>query len=575
MHSPFGAFCLLLETIHAKCWQGKEITMTRYQFLLTDSLEKVLPWQAPEKMPEKKIKLFHNQRWSCQLAYTCENDDFGETPTLFRLDCQGNDLGALFLRQVELVPCAYPCHGTWDDNYLTTRPGLLPDLLHPVSWEDSFKAIPAQWRSLWLTLDCRMLPVGQHRFVLLVTDEQRNLLAQFTLEAEISPLELPRQRLYQTQWFHADCLADYYGVSVFSPEHWRIIENFIKSASDHGINMLLTPVFTPPLDTEKGGERTAVQLVDIFWDGSDYTFDFSRLQRWVGLCQKYGITEIEMAHLFSQWGAVAAPNILVHTNQGLEKRFGWHTPAVGGEYTNFLHRFLPELKAELDRLIGLEHVWFHISDEPHDIEKSTYAAAKATVAPLLKGCRVMDALSSYQVYEEGIVEKPVVCNDHIQTFVDHGVQNLWTYYCTVQAQTVPNRFIAMPSARNRIMGALLFQYNIEGFLHWGFNFYNSQRSVFHIDPFRVTDAGEAFPSGDPFLVYPAPDGTAWESIRGEVWKEGLQDLRLLQLCENHKGRAWTLNLLNTLGGTLRFDEYPREKSFFCRLWDAVWETLSS
>ena len=45
--------------------------MTRYQFLLTDSLEKVLPSQPPEKMPENKIKLFHNQRSSSQLAYTC------------------------------------------------------------------------------------------------------------------------------------------------------------------------------------------------------------------------------------------------------------------------------------------------------------------------------------------------------------------------------------------------------------------------------------------------------------------------------------------------------------------------
>ena len=47
----------------------------------------------------------------------------------------------------------------------------------------------------------------------------------------------------------------------------------------------------------------------------------------------------------------------------------------------------------------------------------------------------------------------------------------------------------------------------------------------------------------------------------------------MQLCESRKGRDWTLNLLKALGGTLRFDDYPREKSFFCRLWDAVWEAL--
>ena len=214
-------------------------------------------------------------------------------------------------------------------------------------------------------------------------------------------------------------------------------------------------------------------------------------------------------------------------------------------------------------------MWFHISDEPHDHEKETYAAAKATVADLLADCHVIDALSSYDIYREGIVEKPVVCNDHIQTFVDHGVTGLWTYYCTVQAISVPNRFMAMPSTRTRIMGALLYRYDLEGFLHWGFNFYNTQRSVRAIDPFRVTDAGEAFPSGDAFLVYPAPDGTAWGSIRGEMQKEALQDLRLLRLCESRIGRERTLELLRSVGGDMSFTDYPRTRAFFARLWDAV------
>ena len=195
------------------------------------------------------------------------------------------------------------------------------------------------------------------------------------------------------------------------------------------------------------------------------------------------------------------------------------------------------------------------------------------MAGLLAGCHVIDALSSYDIYRQGIVEKPVVCNDHIQTFVDHGVQHLWTYYCTVQALAVPNRFMAMPSTRCRIMGPLFYQYDLEGFLHWGFNFYNVQRSVRPIDPFRVTDAGEAFPSGDAFLVYPAPDGTAWGSLRGEAHKAALQDLRLLRLCESRIGRPATLDLLKEVGGEMTFTEYPRTKAFFARLWQAVEERL--
>lgn len=541
--------------------------MTQFTFQLTDSLEKVLPACRPAALKGERAVLLQNQRWACQLAYTCANDDFGETSTEFRVRVTGPAAAAVTLRRVDLVPCDYPCHGTWDDNYLTTTPGLLPDLLVPLGPDEPVRGMPAQWRSLWVTVDASLLPPGDSEFTLKTFNDEGAALAAFRLPVRVLPQALPPQTLYQTQWFHADCLADYYQVPVFSEEHWRILDNFIGSAAAHGINMLLTPVFTPPLDTAKGGERTTVQLVEVNWDGTDYHFDFARLRRWVELCRKHGITEIEVSHLFTQWGAICAPKIWVNTPDGPEKRFGWHTPAVGGEYTRFLRVFLPALKEELNRLVGLEHVWFHISDEPHDHEKETYAAAKATVADLLEGCHVIDALSSYAIYREGIVEKPVVCNDHLQTFADHGVPNLWTYYCTVQAIDVPNRFIAMPSARNRIMGVLFYLYDIEGFLHWGFNFYNSQRSVRHIDPFRVTDAGGAFPSGDPFLVYPGPGGTPWESIRGEVLKEALQDLRLLRMTESRVGRPRTLALLRELGGEMNFTRYPRDKAFFARLWE--------
>ena len=124
------------------------------------------------------------------------------------------------------------------------------------------------------------------------------------------------------------------------------------------------------------------RLVDVLLADGQWSFGCDRLRRWVNMARSHGITEIEVAHLFTQWGAEFAPKIMVHTSSGLEKRFGWHTPAVGGEYTRFLRAFLPALKQELDDLVGLAHVWFPISDEPNDKEKATYAAAKATVADL-------------------------------------------------------------------------------------------------------------------------------------------------------------------------------------------------
>ena len=53
----------------------------------------------------------------------------------------------------------------------------------------------------------------------------------------------------------------------------------LRNAVDHGINMLLTPLFTPPLATRVGGERPTVQLVEVRGSKERYSFDFKRLDR--------------------------------------------------------------------------------------------------------------------------------------------------------------------------------------------------------------------------------------------------------------------------------------------------------
>lgn len=546
--------------------------MTSFTFTLAGSLEKVLPKQAPSSLSSgASLSGLWGETLSFQLAYRCDSDEYDTASFHYRLEIDSPLHADIRVRKVELVPCSYPCHGVWDDDYLTTEPGLLPDLLVPLDLGQAVKAVPAQWRSLWIDVKLRgSLPAGKYPVTLTARNREGGFLWEDTIYIEVIPHHLPPQRLLHTEWFHADCLADYYGVPVFSEEHWRIIDNFMAAAADHGINMLLTPIFTPPLDTAIGGERTTVQLVDVHVEDGRYTFDFGRLERWINLCRKHGIDHLEISHLFTQWGAEHAPKIIARVNGRPERIFGWDTEAAGEAYTAFLHDFLPQLKDFLKRQGVFERTWFHISDEPHDHQKETYAAAKAVVKDLLSDCRVIDALSSYDIYTEGIVEKPIPCNDHIQPFIDAGVPHLWTYYCTVQALQVSNRFIAMPSSRNRILGVQLYLHQMEGFLHWGFNFYNSQHSVKPINPYLVTDAGEAFPSGDPFLVYPAPDGTAYDSIRGMILKEALYDLRAMQKLETLAGRHTVERLIHEdTEGRISFTAYPKGSQYLIRLRDKI------
>ena len=204
----------------------------------------------------------------------------------------------------------------------------------------------------------------------------------------------------------------------------------------------------------------------------------------------------------------------------------------------------------------------------------SYAKAKKMTEGLLDGWMVIDALSDYAFYERGLVEHPVPANNHIQPFADHGVPDLWTYYCCAQGVEVPNRFFSMPSARNRIMGVLMYLYEIKGFLHWGYNFYNSGFSRKHIDPFYDTHADYSFPSGDAFLVYPGPDGEAYSSLRAQVQLEGLQDLRALQKLEEKIGRERVLELIyEEQNRPFTFQNYPADAGWLYRLRERIAETL--
>ncbi len=117
--------------------------------------------------------------------------------------------------------------------------------------------------------------------------------------------------------------------------------------------------------------------------------------------------------------------------------------------------------------------------------------------------------------------------------------------------------MAMPSARNRILGVQLYKFGIEGFLHWGFNFYNSQFSLKHINPYAVTDADSAFPSGDAFLVYPGDDKKPEESLRLMVLFHAMQDIRAMELLEHLIGReAVVKEMEKGLGREITFSEYP-------------------
>ena len=540
------------------------------QIKTLSSLAKVFP----EKIvgaSHKSCRAFRGQEVSFQVAYrlTMPMRSLAE----FNVSVDSSLGDAVRVYQVGIVPSMFPVYPAAADDgyYITRKPGLFPDPLIPMKSE-KIKAIHNTWSALWISVKVDgTVAAGSYPIRVSFANAEGEVVAKATYEIVVEAYTLPAQKLLFTQWFHCDCIADAHHVPVFSEAHWTLIEKYMKLAGEYGMNMILTPVVTPPLDTAVGGERPTVQLVAVEQTAEgDYRYDCALLSRYIRMALNAGITNFEISHFFTQWGAKFTPKVVAKVKGRTRRIFGWDTNADDPAYVKFLGGLVPEVIACFAREgVSKDRLWFHVSDEPHQDHLEQYKKTQSILEPLIEGCHHIDALSSYDFYQEKLVEHPVVATDHIKAYLEHDVPELWCYYCCGQGNKLSNRFMAMPSARTRIMGVQLYKFNIMGFLQWGYNFYYSQFSLGKIDPYANTDAGCSYPSGDAFSVYPDGDGVA-PSLRQKVFSNGLEDLRLLNLLEEKIGRTAVLELLERVAGMeITFEDYPHDDVFFTNLYDAV------
>lgn len=459
-----------------------------------------------------------------------------------------------------------PCKETnmEGEDYLTLEPGMMPDILVPISSQNNQIAVGDTAVSLWVKVDVpEDMEPGKYAVKLHLCADDGNCSIQMTqtMTLNVIPVIKPEQKLIYTRWFYADCIAVQHNVEIFSEKHWFLMEQYIAAAADVGINMILVPVHTPPLDTQIGTTRPCVQLVDIEKVGENYRFGFDKFHRFIEICKKHGIRYYEIAHMFSQWGAKCAPNILVTENGKTDYLFGWHVSANSDAYVGFLKQYIAAISKALEEEGISEQTYFHISDEPSLESIQTYQTASDLIRPMIGNSKTFDALSNYAFYEKGLVECPVTSIVRIQEFLEHEVPDQWVYYCCHPEKVFTNSFLAMPSSRVRILGILLYKYDIKGFLHWGFNFYNAALSRYPINPYLTTSADGAFASGDGFIVYPGRD-EVYPSIRGEMTYEAIQDMDICRALEACIGKAAVVELIDQKAGfDVTFDHYPRGAAY--------------
>ncbi len=204
------------------------------------------------------------------------------------------------------------------------------------------------------------------------------------------------------------------------------------------------------------------------------------------------------------------------------------TLVTSNTYRNFLVQFLPRFH---DFLVGegiLELSYFHLSDEPSREHLENYRRARALLREMAPWMKVMDALSDVEFGRQGLTDLPIPIISAAGAFREARIPH-WVYFCCAPRGPFLQRLLDTPLPKIRMAGWLFYALEAKGFLHWGYNYWHAMEQEVLIDPFREVcgAAWPGIPPGDPFVVYPGPEGPL-DSIRWEVFAESLQDYALLQ-----------------------------------------------
>ena len=539
---------------------------------IVNSMQKVFPSEEPHGEETKKTVL-QNERVNFQLVY---KNGCG-TEKEMTIEAVGELAPYVQIRSVGLVPAGFFYQGGNDDYIQTDKPCLMPDPLKPIG-KLGVVLSGWQWKAFYVSIEKKDgFQAGKYKTSFVLKNERGETVNTLSYQIEVLPIFAEETNLKTTNWMHYDGIEAQHGVELFSEEFYEVFKGYLREYVRGGNNMLLTPLFTPPLDTKVGGERRTAQLVGVKRTGENaYEFDFSKLDQFIRFALGHGIKYIEFSHLFTQWGGKACPKIIAQTESGkTEKIFGWETASDSDEYFAFLDVFLKELVAFVKKNGWSEICYFHVTDEPGLVHLEIYKKLQTFVKERIGDMRIMDALSNYEFYQKGGVEVPVPLTAHFKAFENKGIKELFSYYCCgPYNEYYSNRMLNMPLQRTKIIGAQLYETNVQGFLHWGFNFYNTAFSLEEIDPYADTSAGGIFPSGDAFVAYPdrTGKGGACGSLRLETLGEAFFEYRVMLTLEKFIGREKVVKILHGYG-VFGYNEYVRNDEAQNKLREKLYAAL--
>lgn len=402
---------------------------------------------------------------------------------------------------------------------LRSASGLFPD---PILESDSYSFPPYSTFCTWITV---YVPASSDAGV--YTGEVkmsgksggRKFSFRKKINVKVWPVTMKEPDFPNVNWaFDFDkCLELWNGgepVERFSEDHKEYLRQLYAMMAEGYQNTVMLPIWN-------------VVKMDKKKDGS-WEFCFDRFDEYVALADQAGVLENiqieELGHrLYPSWTAPMGLFVPADVEGGKEI-YAPDAPVV----KDFYRSFIPALKAHVEEIGWAGRCYMKICDEPVDANSQSYYEAVGLIREFWPDMKVLEACQTTKI--TGAVNAWCPQMDYWHNNYDFYKERqtkgdeVWFYTCCYPHGEYPNRFIEQPSLKVRMLFWMAHKYKADGYLHWGFNYWNE-------DPFVETvlpGTGTTLPAGDSWLIYPGKRKML-RSIRFEQHRDGIEDLTLLQM----------------------------------------------
>lgn len=262
-----------------------------------------------------------------------------------------------------------------------------------------------------------------------------------------------------------------YGFSPFSPEWWKLMEDYANLRRDYRHNNLSLPVST--LLIAGGTTVDPDGKVNFKWDKLDqvakFFMDRGTVSRLEGLWMAGG------PGYWTKWDV----ETLARDADGktVKKYVDWDSDEGKAYMTQYFTALRDHVKAK-----GWEKLWWmHVGDEPQGASgREGWNGIFDFLRPIWPDVKIGDATfhdpNATEVSKREDITIPNLLNYewNPKPFDDARAQgkDLWLYNCNIPTLGFLNRFVDQPVYYNRLISWLAAARGANGRLHWAFNNWN-------------------------------------------------------------------------------------------------------